>query len=39
VKLPFPDASFDAIVSTCAIDHLPRKDIPGALTEAVRSGS
>jgi SAM-dependent methyltransferase len=35
-KLPFPDASFDAIVSTYAIDHLPRADIPGALSEAAR---
>ena len=35
-KLPFPDASFDAIVSTYAIDHLPRNDIPGALAEAAR---
>ena len=35
-KLPFPDASFDAIVSTYAIDHLPRSDIPGALAEAAR---
>jgi SAM-dependent methyltransferase len=35
-KLPFPDASFDAIVSTFAIDHLPRNDIPGALAEAAR---
>jgi SAM-dependent methyltransferase len=35
-KLPFPDASFDAIVSTYAIDHLPRNDIPGALSEAAR---
>ena len=35
-KLPFPDASFDAIVSTYAIDHLPGRDIPGALAEAAR---
>jgi SAM-dependent methyltransferase len=35
-KLPFPDGSFDAIVSTYAIDHLPRADIPGALAEAAR---
>jgi SAM-dependent methyltransferase len=35
-KLPFPDASFDAIVSTYAIDHLPGADIPGALAEAAR---
>jgi SAM-dependent methyltransferase len=34
--LPFPDASFDALVSTYAIDHLPRNDIPGALSEAAR---
>ena len=34
-KLPFPDGSFDALVSTYALDHLPRKDIPGALAEAV----
>jgi SAM-dependent methyltransferase len=35
-KLPFPDASFDAIISTYAVDHLPRNDIPGALAEAAR---
>jgi len=35
-KLPFPDGSFDAIVSTYAIDHLPGADIPGALAEAAR---
>jgi SAM-dependent methyltransferase len=34
--LPFPDASFDAIVSTYAIDHLAGGDIPGALAEAAR---
>jgi SAM-dependent methyltransferase len=35
-KLPFPDGSFDALVSTYAIDHLPRNDVPVALKEAAR---
>jgi SAM-dependent methyltransferase len=35
-KLPFPDASFDAAISTYAIDHVPRSDIPVALREAAR---
>jgi ubiquinone/menaquinone biosynthesis C-methylase UbiE len=34
--LPFPDASFDAVVSAYAIDHLGRDDIPKALAEAAR---
>jgi SAM-dependent methyltransferase len=35
-KLPFENATFDALVSTYAIDHLPSNDIPGALAEAAR---
>ncbi len=35
-RLPFPDASFDAVVSSAAIDHLERGDIPVALAEANR---
>ena len=34
--LPFPDASFDAIVSAYAIDHLSGTDIPKTLAEAAR---
>ena len=35
-KLPFPDAFYDAAVSTYAIDHLRRADIPVALNEVAR---
>jgi SAM-dependent methyltransferase len=35
-SMPFPDASFDAIVSVTAIDHLDRDGIPKALAEAAR---
>ncbi len=35
-SLPFDDASFDAIVSTYAIDHLDREGITSALAEAAR---
>ena len=35
-KLPFEDASFDAIVSSYAIDHLSRDGIKQALGEAAR---
>jgi SAM-dependent methyltransferase len=35
-RLPFPDGSFDAAVSSAAIDHLERSDIPVALAEANR---
>jgi SAM-dependent methyltransferase len=35
-KLPFPDSSYDAAVSTYAIDHLRRDDIPVALNEVAR---
>lgn len=35
-ELPFPDASFDAAVSSFAIDHLRRRDVPRALREAAR---
>jgi SAM-dependent methyltransferase len=34
--LPFETGTFDAALSAFAIDHLPRKDIPAALTEAAR---
>jgi len=35
-KLPFEPATFDAIVSAYAIDHLGREGIPQALAEAAR---
>ena len=35
-RIPFPDGSFDAVVSSAAIDHLERSDIPLALAEANR---
>ena len=35
-RIPFPDASFDGVVSSAAIDHLERADIPVALAEANR---
>ena len=35
-KLPFADAAFDAAVSTYAVDHIPRKDVPVALREIAR---
>jgi len=35
-ELPFPDASFDGVVSSFAIDHLRRDDLPRALREAAR---
>jgi SAM-dependent methyltransferase len=35
-ELPFPDASFDGVVSSFAIDHLRRDDVPRALREAAR---
>ncbi len=35
-RLPFPEASFDAVVSCAAIDHLERSDIPVTLAEANR---
>ena len=35
-ELPFEAGTFDAALSAFAIDHLPRKDIPGALSEAAR---
>ena len=36
LKLPFPDQSFDALVSAYAMDHLGRKNSPTALAEARR---
>ena len=35
-RLPFPDASFDGVVSSAAIDHLERGDIPITLAEVNR---
>lgn len=35
-KLPFPDASFDGILSCYAIDHLDREGVHSALSEAAR---
>jgi SAM-dependent methyltransferase len=35
-QLPFAAAEFDAVVSTYAIDHLPRRDIPPTLYEVRR---
>ena len=35
-RIPFPSASFNAVVSSAAIDHLKREDIPVALAEANR---
>jgi len=35
-SIPFPDASFDAVVSSAAIDHLERAHIREALAEANR---
>jgi len=36
LKLPFPDSSFDALVSAYAMDHLGRNGARTALTEAHR---
>jgi SAM-dependent methyltransferase len=35
-KLPFPDGTYDGAVSTYAIDHLRRDDVPIALNEVAR---
>lgn len=35
-ELPFGEASFDAIVSAYAVDHLPREGVKKALGEAAR---
>jgi ubiquinone/menaquinone biosynthesis C-methylase UbiE len=35
-SVPFPDASFDGVVSTYAIDHLDRAGTTKALAEAAR---
>ena len=34
--LPYPDASFDVVISSLAIHHLPPDDRPAALSEAYR---
>jgi SAM-dependent methyltransferase len=35
-KLPFPDGTYDAVVSTYVIDHLRQEEIPVALHEVAR---
>jgi SAM-dependent methyltransferase len=35
-ELPFGDAEFDAVVSSYAIDHLPRAERPKAIAEVAR---
>ncbi|HET9466902.1 MAG TPA: class I SAM-dependent methyltransferase [Vicinamibacterales bacterium] len=35
-ELPFETGSYDAAISLAAIDHVPRADIPKALSEAAR---
>ena len=35
-QLPFGDGELDGAISVAAIDHVPRNDIPKALTEAAR---
>ena len=35
-SLPFPDASFDAVISAYAVDHLDREGIKSTLQEAAR---
>ncbi len=35
-ELPFPDGSFDAVVSSYAIDHLDQEGIANSLSEAAR---
>lgn len=34
--IPLPDAAYDGVISTYAIDHLRRAEIPGALSEVNR---
>jgi SAM-dependent methyltransferase len=34
--LPFPDGEFDAVVSSYAVDHIPRADRPKAIAEISR---
>lgn len=34
--MPFPDGEFDAVVSSYAIDHLPRNDLAKGLSEVAR---
>lgn len=36
LALPFPDASFDAVVSTDCLEHLAPEDVPAALAEIYR---
>jgi ubiquinone/menaquinone biosynthesis C-methylase UbiE len=36
LELPFPDGSFDAIVSTDCMEHLHERDVPKALAELHR---
>jgi ubiquinone/menaquinone biosynthesis C-methylase UbiE len=35
-QLPFPDASFDAVLVALVFHHLPRRDLPHALAEIRR---
>jgi SAM-dependent methyltransferase len=34
--MPFADATFDAAISSYAVDHVPRRDVPKALGEVAR---
>jgi SAM-dependent methyltransferase len=35
-RLPLPDAAYDGAISSYAIDHLRRSDVPAALSEVAR---
>ena len=34
--MPFSDGEFDAVISSYAVDHIPRRDVPKALGEIAR---
>lgn len=36
LRIPLPDASCDAVVSTCAFHHIPSEDKPAAMREMLR---